>query len=564
MRTIKLLPSEIISRIAAGEVIERPAYAVKELIDNSLDAGADNIIIHLEYSGLKKIAVHDNGRGMSKEDLLESFKIHTTSKVSSLEQLQSISSLGFRGEALASIAAVSELTLQSRLPTATIGNEVKLQDGHIFSANSIGMPSGTSVVINNLFKTTPGRKKFLKSSRIELTQIINIVIHAAIGHPEVSFTLYHNQKKQLFLNKTTNFSERLTLLFAKEKLEKMLAINYAEQYISLQGFISSPGESSTNSSKEYIYINNRHVSDNKLQKVLKDAYKTLLPSHKYPYFIIFIKLPYEFVDINIHPRKEQVGISNKEMLEAVLKQVIEKRLEHFSSMQTTSGIFNIKDKTTQSLAGLFLQENINPWLVRDGEQNIKVQEPIQIDRTFILLPINNGFYLIDQHAAHERILYEQFYDAFLMQTKNKQIFNLVQPIELDLPFSEMEQLKSQQEFFSNLGFRFNYEDEKFFLQGVPIIFQDRNYIDLILELLTNLTTISAEQNITLIDTQSQKAIAYLACRQAVMAGASLNANEMKRLIEQLDKTNNNATCPHGRPTRIYISKEELYQVFKRS
>ncbi len=564
MKTIKLLPPEVISRIAAGEVIERPAYAVKELIDNSLDAGADNLTIYLENNGLKKIIVHDNGHGMSKDDLLESFKIHTTSKVHEVDDLSNINSLGFRGEALASMAAMSELVIQSRDESSLVGTEVKLKNGVVNSINPLGMPVGTTVIINNLFQTIPARKKFLKSARTELGHIIDIVISAAVGNPKIGFSLYHNQRKILILNKSKERLERISLLFPVSKMSNMIQVSHKDQFIEIRGLISPPTESLSTSNKEIIYINERQITDTQLQKTIKLAYGSLLPFHRYPYFIIFIKLPFEFVDVNIHPRKEQVGIANKENLIEELTQVVQQALQKYTITSDVHLLFSPKDKTTNSVMGLLLQENVDTWMVRDSEQNALKGDPLQIDKTFILLPVKKGFYLVDQHAAHERILYEQFSKAFLLEQSKVEQFILSAPVELDLPFVEMQKLTDSRDFLKRFGFTFSTNKTRLFLTAVPLIFRDRNYVDLILELLTRTDDVLvAKEKSFRTDIQTHKTLAYLSCRQAIMAGDMLSNSEMKRLLEQLNKTSNNTTCPHGRPTRVYVSQMDLYRVFKR-
>lgn len=548
MQKIKLLPQEIIARIAAGEVIERPAYAIKELIDNSIDASADTLTIHLEESGLQKIILHDNGNGMSKEDLLESYKLHTTSKIHSINDLSTIHSFGFRGEALASIAAMADVTIQSRTRGQYIGNEIVLQNGELIALHATGMPAGTTVIISNIFANTPGRKNFLNNPVSELRFINEIVIHQAIAHPEVTFTLYHNERELLNAAATKIPYDRLQLLFSRQQLRMLLPIQKSAPYVSLQGFISLPSEG-TRVAKQHIYINQRHVKDNDIVRAIRRGYDSLLPPNKQAVFVLFLKIPDELVDSNIHPRKEQVALSHKSAVLDIIENIVRETLQEVTPINYSFS----KEETTSSFAGKLLKANNNDFLIRDSEQQSNTADPLQIHKTFLLIPQNNGFLLIDQHAAHERILYEQYTNLFRDEQNKLELYVLPEPVNLDLPAVDMQLLKEYAEVITKLGFVLRQQAEKVFITAVPVLFQDRDYKSLLLELL----------NSEKLDGQSHRMLAYLACRKAVKAGDSLQAAEIRRLYEQLKQTEHNQTCPHGRPTTVRISIDELERIFKR-
>jgi len=579
MRTIHLLPSDIIAKIAAGEVIERPAYAVKELVENSLDAGATSIDIHLTDYGLKKIIVHDNGEGMSKEDLTESFKLHTTSKIDETHSLLGIASMGFRGEALASIASMSDMMLQSRTCDDTVGTSITLKAGKIVVQTSVGMPVGTSIIIENLFYATPGRKKFLKSDRTELRHIIEQTIYQTIAHHNVSFTLTHNKKQLFTLSASKTFTERVPFLFSKKILSSSIPIEKKDAYFSVYGLITQPQFSLTASNKQYIFINHRHVTDTFINQTIKQAYGSLLPKQRFPGFILFIDLPFEMVDVNVHPRKEQVSIRNKEQLGIFLQQAIRELLATYVPPDSQpSGLFTFSDDDmTHSVAGNMLREEVSPWLVRDSEQEKPFSEPIQIQNMYIVMPNNAGVMLIDQHAAHERILYEQYRSSFTKNSHKYNMFKLNKPILIDLTIEEKIALEDNEQIFKSMGFAFAKRNDDYYIVAIPVLFQDRNIEQLIKEILetflqqelplphhaTRRATTLIKAGMTNIDAQSEQTIKYLACRQAIKAGDSLNINEMKRLLDQLEKTKNNLTCPHGRPTKIQVNMEELHKVFRR-
>ncbi|HEX8932284.1 MAG TPA: DNA mismatch repair endonuclease MutL, partial [Patescibacteria group bacterium] len=326
MPTKNILPltPEIISKIAAGEVIERPAFAVKELVENSIDAKADKISIVLEQSGLKKIMVTDNGIGMSKEDLLESFKLHTTSKLFSLDDLEKIKSLGFRGEALASIAAISKLTLQSRVGHRPNGTKIELVDGQIKDIAPIGMPPGTVVTVNNLFYSVPARKKFLKTPPTEFRHILQVLTNLVFANPQIHFYLVHNKKIIFDLPKTKDPLERIKFFLGNNIFINLLPVQYQNDFIAISGFVSKPHLPISLNNKHYFFINNRGVTNQLIEQAGKEGYGTLLPAKAKPVLILFLSIPYELVDVNVHPRKEQVHFANQQLVyDAVEKAVRE-------------------------------------------------------------------------------------------------------------------------------------------------------------------------------------------------------------------------------------------------
>jgi DNA mismatch repair protein MutL len=561
MKTILPLSKQVIAKIAAGEVIERPAYAVKELIENALDANAISITIHIEASGLKKIVVSDNGTGMNPQDLKEAFKLHTTSKLATLEHLEHIATFGFRGEALASIAAISHLTLQSRIKNQSAGTQIEIVHGKIVNETLIGMPVGTTITVANLFQSVPGRKKFLKSPATEFRHIVNVVTQSALANPSIHFQLSHNKKILFDLPSTTSLSERIHMLLGYTLNKQLLPLFYKDSYISISGFITRPQQTTSTSNKQFLFVNSRKVYDKFVSLAIKDAYGTLLDPKSLPVFILFLTLPYELVDVNVHPRKEQVRFSDSQLVTealriAVAQTLVANNLTFFDD----TGFGKEGKNIASSYAGRVLKENQIPWDIRPRLEIPAHSEIIQLHNLYLVTQTRFGMMLVDQHAAHERILYEQFSEALQKNQTESAQYHFPKAHIVELALSDMELIKEHQTFFKMLGFELEvFKRNSILLHAVPLLFQDRNPQQLLLELLEDL-----EQERTKdIDAMSKKMLSYLACRAAIKAGESLTKKQAKELMEKLEKTSNNATCPHGRPTRIIIDTNQLHKMFKR-
>lgn len=570
MAKIFQLPEEIISKIAAGEVIERPVYAVKELVENSLDAGATTISVHIEESGLKNITVIDDGEGMSKEDIETSFKLHTTSKISSIEQLHSINTHGFRGEALSSIASISRIHIRSKRKNDIAGTSIEVIEGEIKKIAPFGMPYGTNISVFNLFYPVPARKKFLKSSRTEFRHIVELMTQFAIAHPEISFSLHHNKKKIFDLPRTTTALERIKILFGENIFSQLLPVMYEDSYITISGFLTKPQVFSSTTQKQYVYINKRKVTDKIISLAVKNAYGTLLESTAYPIFFLSLHLPFEFVDVNVHPRKEQVRfVDTQRVYDAVHKaiaQTLEKNNLLFLNDDTfgiglSDGLQKKRFGYTKSLAGKLLKENQTPWDIRPIVEIANFSDIVQMHNLYIVSSTKSGVVFVDQHAAHERILYEQFWKAFKQQQTEQGKYVFPKPRMYEFSLSESELLYEYLSLFEKLGFVIEpFKDTTFRVSAVPLLFQDRNHHQLLSEMLEDL---QRGIGIKEVDKISQRMIAYLACRGAIKAGERLTKKQAKDLIEKLDKTPNKTTCPHGRPTTVMVDVKKIHAMFKR-
>lgn len=556
MQKIHQLPPHMVARIAAGEVIERASYAVKELIENAIDAKATVITIHIEDAGLKKIQVTDNGDGMSVEDLQESWKPHTTSKITPESSLLGITSLGFRGEALASLAVVSSLTIKSKTQDEVAGSEIVIDQGKFVSLKPVGMPQGTVVVAENLFAHMPARKKFLKSPQTELRHTMDIILSYALSYPAIHFTFIHNKKTLLDFPATKNSNDRIKTFFGTSVYDVFLPLKIKESYLMLSGFIAKPQLHTTSSNKQILFINNRKVSDRLLTAAIKEAYGTMLEPTTSPIFILYLTLPFEMVDVNVHPRKEQVSFLNAQYIFQTVKQIVTETLQNnnitfqnLSWKRTGVGL-------TNSYAGKMLKETVLPQFVFS-----KKKSPIvQFYNLYLVTATEAGLLLIDQHGGHERIIFETLKKSFLAEKEKTKSFTLPQPISFSFSPSEMLTLQEFKSVFENLGFQFSFQKKKTLVTHIPLLFQDRNLQELLTHMLNDL---QEDKNITHIDKISEEMLAFLACRAAVKAGDELTEEQMHRIVIDLQQTPNNVTCPHGRPTTILLSQEELRSLFHR-
>lgn len=560
---IHQLPQHIISKISAGEVIERPAYAVKELIDNSIDAGASVIEIHIEEAGLKRITVVDNGEGMNRKDIEKCFLPHATSKLRDEHELVGIKTLGFRGEALSSIAAISTLTIRSRTADQPGGIEIIIRNSEIENVSPIGTPPGTIVMVDNLFLNVPARKKFLKSERTEFRLITDIVTHFSLSYPKIHFILVHNKKLVLDLPAKSQIEERVKVILGASIFDQLVPLSFEEGYIKISGFIGKPQVASKQNLKQFLFVNNRHVNDRIISLAVKEAFGTLLPASSTPIFLLHLTLPPEIVDVNIHPRKEQIAFINAKQIFDAIKQATSETLQNHN---LTFKLVKFKEETsarvgeTTSFSGILLKESVLPW-DRTPEVTIKPStQLIQVHQTYIFSQTKDGILLVDQHAAHERILYEKFVKAFETQKQKNENYVLGKPLSIELSINESQLLEEYHYFFQETGFVIDhFQGTHFIIRSIPILFKGRNIEKIVMDLLADLE----HEIVKDIDIRSHRMLAFLACRAAYKSGDLMTQEQMKEILTDLEDTPNNATCPHGRPTRIPLSLEELHRLFKR-
>ncbi len=583
MNKIKKLPSILINKIAAGEVVERPASVVKELLENSLDAGASFVEVSIKDGGKTEIMVRDNGEGMSKDDAKLIVERHATSKINSEEDLNQINTFGFRGEALSSIAAVSKFKLQTRTKKALEGTQINIEGGEIKQVKACSHPKGSTISISELFYNMPARKKFLKSDYTEFKHIRDQIKAQSISCPKVGFVLKHNGKEIFNLPEKQTWQQRIQTALDFD-LEDFVQLEIDAQYFSLKGYVGLPQTARKKRPTQYIFVNKRFLNNRTIAGAVYKAYEDLLPKGIHPPFIISLKIREDLIDVNVHPRKEEVKFvspssifSNlfkhlqsklsQETVETKILESTEKSFEpskSFPSKKSTSSkpySFSnqsfFKDKVQEPKSF----ENIYNFYKPVDEEN----PVIQITELYLLVPQKNGFLIYDQHAAEERILLEEFKKDFKQKSTNLQ--KLMFPEKIELKPAEIKILKEQKDVLEKLGFRIDFKKNQIKIKTVPTILKNKDLEKIIKEFIDDFImeketpTNTKKDNI---DSQTLKALTYLACRSAVKQGDKLSSEKIKEIIEKLDDLGKKGlTCPHGRPTKIKISLKKLHKMFKR-
>jgi DNA mismatch repair protein MutL len=549
MPKIRRLNENLVKKIAAGQVVERPSSVVKELIENSLDAEATNIKIGIESGGTSLIKVTDDGLGMLEEDLLEAFKSYTTSKLTKEEDLFTIATLGFRGEALSSIASVSDLLIKSRPPQEISGTIIEVSNGELTRKGSIGMPPGTSVEVKDLFRSIPARRKFLKSASSEFRYVADVVITFALAHPHIGFFLSHNKRIVLDLPADQTISERVHLLLGSAIGKNILPVSFEDAHFSISGFVAKPQVASPIKSKQYLFVNRRPVTDKLVAGAVKDAFGTLLPPRNYPPFVLFFDLPTSMVDVNIHPRKEKVAFTDSKFVYDLFNKAI-------------GDIFD-KEDLTYSYDG-DKEEDVFDRLMEGSEQEyafIEENLPIfQLHNLYLIKQTQKGVLLVDQHAAHERILYEDLLSRF--KDKDTVRFStLINPITFESSVSDTEALTEYLDDYKKLGFEIDeFGKNTFKVSTIPWFVREESVVEIIVEILEGL---KEGKGIKGLDTKTKHILSTMACKSAIKAGDSLNVVQREQLLKDLDKTKTKYTCPHGRPVKMELTMNELARMFKR-
>ncbi len=515
---ILILDENLVKKIAAGEVIERPASCVKELIENSIDADAKNITCIFKRNGVPLIKVIDDGIGMSPEDLKLCILPHSTSKIKTEKDLERIATLGFRGEALSSIKDVSILEITSRERGSAQGYYIKVLNGEIVAEYEVNCPQGTQVSVKNLFYNVPVKLRFLKSDRTEIKAIINTFLNYAIAYPEINFKLIHDDR-EIYDLKSAKLKERLEDLFSRDYIDKMVAINYEKDYLNIYGFIARPDTALT-PYHAFFFVNRRPCYDLQIRKIILEIYQK---EKEIPFFI-FVNLPYEQVDVNIHPRKYEIRFKEENFVYREIRNAI---------------------KNALGLKFIFFE--------RKEEVDTIPENPriYQLHNTYILVETEKGFWLIDQHAAHERILYEKY-----LKTKIP-VQRLIFPMVVELSPYEYQIYEMYKNELIDVGFSLcEFGKNTVRIEAVPSVLSEFNekIFKSILNELSNSIKGSERLN---------ELAKVLACKSAIQAGDELTYEEMKHLIEELMRTESPLFCPHGRPTIWMISLKDLDKKFKR-
>jgi DNA mismatch repair protein MutL len=559
MAKIKSLSADLVPKISAGEVIERPASIVKELVENALDAGAANIVVEFTIGGLDKIRVIDDGEGMSAEDLTLSVLPHTTSKISTIEDLSLIKTMGFRGEALASMCAVADVSLRSCERGQHKGFEITVNEGQVSELKAIGMSGGTVVEVTNLFAYLPARKKFLKNPTNEAQLIINVVTAFALAHIQTGFELYRDGKRMINIKTTDDLHLRTEKLFGADFAHNLVPINFFDDHLKISGLISKPVAAQPNRYNQYLFVNKRIVDDLHISKTIKDAYKTLLDARSYPPYILTIELDYGLVDVNVHPQKDQVRFWNEPAVKNAVHTAVSQSLQQYD-LTVGSKAYEIDRKAADHL--MYKLKDIAPvWNVRVDYTPENYDQAIQIDATYIAYPFKKDLILVDQHAAHESILYKELLQSFEQNKLAGEFARLENPVYVDIPPNYLPVIEENLDYFGQFGFEVEFfGNSQLKVTSIPAIYKDHDLAKLVNEIVYEL---AEEKPYVDIDEKSRQTIAFLACRSAIKAGDILNKDEMERLLSKLSENPDLYTCPHGRPLRIVVSNADLAKMFKR-
>lgn len=647
MNKIQVLDPVTIDKIAAGEVIERPASVVKELVENAIDAGATAIVAEIEEGGIAMIRIADNGCGMAASDVPNAFLRHSTSKIRSVEDLVHIGSLGFRGEALSSIAAVSRVEMITKAKDQVLGTRYRIAGGKEEELDEAGARDGTTFLIRQLFYNTPARRKFLKTPMTEASHAGDLMTHMALSHPEISFQFINNGQSKLHTSGNGNLKDVIYHVYGREIAANLLAADYESSGLKIRGFLGKPLISRGNRNFENYFINGRYVKSSIISKAIEDAYKDFTMQHKYPFVVLHIEIDGEHVDVNVHPTKMELRFNNQQEVynsiyaavdqglhaeeliphveidapkpaalrnqEDAAPHAAQKKdnpvvLNRTTSAQTAPEdrtLYYFMQKMKERVAAYHANQNQEtpekesdvkvsaqqPTFLKRTPSPLKSPEPPpradlqpaaqqlnlfeenlverkvqaeykiigQVFETYWLVEFNDSLYIIDQHAAHERVLYEKTLKS--MKTREFTSQFISPPIVLDLNMQEAELLNQYMDQFARIGFEIEeFGQESYAVRAVPGNLFGIAKKDLLLQMLDGL---SDEVSRNLSPDMIDEKVASMSCKAAVKGNMKLSAAEVDSLIGELLTLENPYHCPHGRPTIIAMTKRELEKKFKR-
>ncbi|MDP8267977.1 MAG: DNA mismatch repair endonuclease MutL [Candidatus Tenebribacter davisii] len=610
MGRIKVLSEEVANRIAAGEVIERPVSVVKELVENSIDSKASQITIHIESGGKKLIRVIDNGRGMSENDALQAFERHATSKINTIEDIFNISSLGFRGEALPSIASVSHLILISKDAESEVAARVEFGGGKLKDFSKTSANTGTSITVRNLFSNVPARRKFLKSDQVELKHILNYVHYQSILYPRIHFRFLSEGREKINYPAVQEIKARMTTVFGSDFLKKdLIEVSEKGLGIKLSGYISGLNEEKEGlADYRYLFVNGRYIRDKIILHSLRSAYDPFMKKlrifqqGKTPPYILFLNVDPQHVDFNVHPAKMEIRFRDPGKVYSFVKKTIENLLlkyeeDKFKQIKNIMSSSYQTNKTTKVESRIFndkmgkkrfnqvkkeLKEIYQPDLFRKKtedeiqiEKNIKDQKidmflrteedvinPWQLHQSYIFVQVEEGLMIIDQHAAHERIIYEKILHR--IHGAPAQTQKLLFPIVIDLPphlSNTIPELISENiDIFNKIGFSIKtFSGDSIVIDEIPIELEDWDGGDIFIDIIKQIED-EFEQTEDFRDSLSKS----VACKAAIKAGRKMNRKEMLALINDLFACEVPYFCPHGRPLIIKMTMPEFEKKFKRT
>lgn len=626
MKRINILDEHTSNKIAAGEVVERPSSVVKELMENSIDADAKNITIEIEEGGVSLIRIIDDGYGIHREDIKKAFLPHATSKIRDVDDIYSIMTLGFRGEALASIASISKVSLKSKIEEDDFGSEIVIEGGEIISINDIGTNKGTVIEVRDLFYNVPARKKFLKTISREGALIGDIVNRIALSHPEISIKFYNNGKKVLHTYGTGNLIDVIRTIYGKNISDNLIYFENKEEAISLYGYIGKEEISRGSRNNQSIFVNGRYIKNKTIVAAVENAFKSFATVNKFPFFVLFIELYPEFVDVNIHPTKAEIkfkedrGIFKKvfdsvhkafknevfedfyipeeetkeeedtkniEEIKFTINDIPEEGLEQDNKKITYKDLEDITYEEVKKEEDLYrslkeLSSSIKPScdnyddkpVIYEDKKEINISSNKlennkvakfpnlrvigQFNKMYILAEYEDILYIIDQHAAHEKILFEKYLKN--IEDGDIVVQQLLVPILIDLTTDDYCYYDENAEIFSKAGFIIeNFGGNTIAIKEVPYFLGKLDARNLFMNILDNIKSLGSGKTTEV----KYNRIATLACKAAVKANNYLNDSEMEKLINDLRYIDDPFHCPHGRPVIIKFTNYDLDKKFRR-
>ena len=565
MSNIKKLNDKLINQIAAGEVVDNPASIVKELVENSIDAGSKNIVVNIADGGIKEITVIDDGNGMSQNDLKMAFKRFATSKISSKDDLFNIKTLGFRGEALPSIASVSKLTAASF--NNKLSHSIEIDGGKQISLKPSNLTAGTKITVKNLFFNVPARKKFLKKVSYEYSKILKTFKIFAIKNHNITFKLFNNNKIIYHLNKT-NSHDRIVELFGKNYIGNILEVNTQHEDCMITGYIGNLSILKKRRGNQHIFINGRNVLNRLIDITVLNSYQTLIDRGEFPFYYLDIKVPENTIDVNVHPKKTEIKFDNELKIQHILKKTIVSTLKDFKNV--IPNLYTPKEDYENSVIDLPLtyknsssatdeisKSTIDKMFSEQNDDILSDTKVWQIHNKYLITEISSGLVIIDQHVAHERVLYESAKES--LESGGIESQKLMFPITLEFSPEEFNHLLDILPYLTKVGFDIRkFGETSIIIEGSPPELNLGKEEEVINDVLDNFI-----QNKNLNSTFIDYVAATYACKAAIKAGDSLEENECIALIDELFATNHPYYCPHGRPIIVNLSIEDLDKRFER-
>jgi DNA mismatch repair protein MutL len=574
MSIISVLPDLLINKIAAGEVIERPASVVRELVDNSIDSGASRIDAEVLHGGKKLIKVADNGCGMDRDDAVMCFERHATSKIKSEEELFDISTLGFRGEAMPAIASVSKVTLISSMPDADVGVKIEIGANQKMEIMDAPPLEGTTIEIRDIFYNTPARRKFLKTNPTELSHVIDTVVQKAFAYPEIAFTLMHNNSELINAPAASSLKERCRQLYGEEMAGEFLDVQKESKPIKVRGFVSDTDHTRASRSHQIIFINKRPVKNATVNHAIYDAYRDVIQSGRHPSYFLFLDIDPARVDVNVHPAKREVKFEKPDEIHRFVRAAVYEALNPGSEIDVSQPrpmkgfdyhrgkdfIFAGHDSpvVNESGSGMFSAPQTDFF---SSGMTADVTPFFHVGESFIATVSGDGLIVIDQHAAHERIMYEKFLNKTSIETEP-----LFLPLRIELPVKEYGIVIKYKDTINDLGLDIDdFGGNNVIVRALPKELKKADMKALLLDMAAGILE-EETSGIKRDDTEEmlvKNIAARLACHKSVRGSEQLTNAELTQMMADLDKAKEPDKCPHGRPTRINVSLNDLKKMFKR-